>query len=309
MRLATFSNGWLNFELSVLRRLKFSSIAIPFTGEPELGLQLKHWQVRIAANDLMTWPFIKATALVENNSYRLSDEDLETVVEDAYVPRDRLDNPSLLNWFNPTDAWWFDTVRFNAERLDAPYKRALALTLGMMVGDYVLSFDEKSRHLREPASLSRVFRRLAELLPYPFDNSMRSKASNQDVRAFLAERRHSDLMFLRLPAPGELSNQRETINWREEWLQGGDDFWPALEQRRANKLGARAQSKQQYLGFVEDLLHTAAHIPAWAIAVVENGFISTEELVETIGHVRKVDAIYTKDFSDLLGVRATIVCA
>jgi len=35
---ATFSNGWLNFELSVLRRLKFASVAFPFTGEPELGL-------------------------------------------------------------------------------------------------------------------------------------------------------------------------------------------------------------------------------------------------------------------------------
>jgi hypothetical protein len=307
---AFFSNGWLNFELSILRRLKFASVALPFTGEPALGLQLKYWQVRIAANDPMTWSFIKSTALVENNTYRLSDEDLETVVEDAYVPRDRFDNPSLLNWFNQTDAWWFDTVRFNAERLDAPYKRALALTLGMMVGDYVLSFDESNRHLREPASLSRVFRRLAELLPYPHDNSLRSKASNQDVRAFLAERRHSDLMFLRLPPlAGVHSNQRTMDAWREEWLQGGDDFWPGLEQRRAGKLGARAQSKQQYLGFLEELLHTAAHIPGWAIALVENGFISTDELVETVGRVRKVDAIYSKDFSDLLGARAAIVTA
>jgi hypothetical protein len=307
---ASFSNGWLNFELSVLRRLKFASVALPFTGEPALGLQLKHWQVRIAANDLMTWSFIKSTALLENNTYRLSDEDLEMVVEDAYVPRDHFDNPGLLNWFNQTDAWWFDTVRFNAERLDAPYKRALALTLGMMVGDYVLSFDETNRHLREPASLSRVFRRLAELLPYPHDNSLRSKASNQDVRAFLAERRHSDLMFLRLPPlEGTHANQRTIDSWREEWLQGGDDFWQGFEKHRAGKLGARAQSKQQYLGFIEELLQTAAHIPGWAIALVENGFISTEELVETVSRVRKVDAIYSKDFSDLLGVRAAIVTA
>lgn len=307
---ATFSNGWLNFELSVLRRLKFASIALPFTGEPTLGLQLKHWQVRVAANDPMTWSFIKSTALVENNTCRLSDEDLETVVEDAYVPRDLFDNPSLLNWFNQTDAWWFDTVRFNAERLDAPYKRALALTLGMMVGDYVLSFDESNRHLREPASLSRVFRRLAELLPYPHDNSLRSKASNQDVRAFIAERRHSDLMFLRLPPlEGVHSGPRTRDAWREEWLQGGDDFWQGFEQRRTGKLGARAQSKQQYLGFLEELLQTAAHIPGWAIALVENGFISTDELAETISRVRKVEAIYSKDFSDLLGVRAAIVTA
>jgi hypothetical protein len=306
----TFPNGWLNFELSVLRRLKFSSIAFPFTGEPDACVQLKHWKVRVVANDPMAWSFTKATALLENDSDRLGRDDIDSVLEDAYVPRDRLDNPSLLNWFNETDAWWFDNVRFNSERLATPYKRAVALTLGMMVGDYVLSFREDSRHLREPLSLSRVFRQFAETIPFPFNNTMRSKATNQDVRVFVAERRHTDLLFLRLPAPVQPQPEPHALSeWREEWVQGADDFWSIREKARAGKLGSRVQSKQQYLGFVEDLLHTAAHIPAWAISLVENGFITNNELVETISRVRKVNAIYTKDFSDLLGVRASIVTA
>jgi hypothetical protein len=307
---ATFPNGWLNFELSVLRRLKFSSIALPFTGEPHFCTQLKRWNVRVAANDPMTWAYTKATALIENDSERLSIYELDTLLDDAYIPRDRLDNPSLLSWFNETDAWWFDNVRFNAERLDTPYKRALALTLGMMVGDYVLSFGEDSRHLREPLSLSRVFTQFAETIPSPHDHALRSKATNQEVRTFVAERRHSDLLFLRLPVPIQPQPARANpLAWREEWLLGGDDFWDELERTRAGKLGSAVQSKQQYLDLVEDLLHTAAHLPAWAIAHTENGFITTDELAETITRVRKVDAIYTKDFSDLLGVRAAIVTA
>ena len=310
MASATFPNGWLNFELSVLRRLKFSSVALPFTGEPNLGSQLKRWQVRVVANDPMRWAFTKATATVENNSERLSAAEIDSVLEDAYVPRERLDNPSLLNWFNETDAWWFDNVRFNAERLDTDYKRCLALTLGMMVGDYVRSFGEDTRRLREPLSLSRSFQQFWDAFPFPHDNSMQNKATHQDVRAFLAERRHTDLMFLRLPAPVELQPvQQSVVGWREEWLLGGDDFWEEMERARAGKLGSRVQSKQQYLGFVEDLLHTAAHIPTWAIALTENGFISNDELVEAIERVRKVDAIYSKDFSDLLGVRAAIITA
>ena len=307
---AAFPNGWLNFELSVLRRLKFSSIALPFTGEPHFSMQMKQWNVRVAANDPMVWAYTKATALVENNSEQLSDADINSIVEDAYVPHDRLDNPSLLRWFNETDAWWFDTVRFNSEGLSTEYKRALALTLGMMVGDYVLSFDDETRHLREPLSLSRMFRQLAETLRFPPGNAMRNEATNQDVRAFVAERRLTDLLFLRLPVPAEPANvQQKPAAWREEWLQGRDDFWEELEKSRAGRLGSRVQSKQQYLGFVEDLLHTAAHIPNWAIAHTENGFISGEELVEAVGRVRRVDSVYTKDFSDLLGVRATIVTA
>jgi len=306
----TFPSGWLAFELSVLRRLKFSSIALPFTGEPDLCVQLKRWKVRVAANDPMLWAFTKATALVENASERPLDEEIASILEDAYIPRNKLDNPSLLKWFNEADSWWLDNIRFNAERLDSLYKRAVVLTLGMMVGDYVLSFDEETRQLREPLGLSRVFQQMAEIVPYPHDNSLRNRAWNQDVRAFVAERQRTDLLFLRLPAPVIQPQPGDTVlGWSEEWLRGGDDFWSALEKKQSGQLGSRVQSKRQYLGFVEDLLRTAAHIPAWAIAYTENGFISSDELVETVGRVRKVDTVYTKDLSDLLGVRASIATA
>jgi hypothetical protein len=307
----TFPNGWLAFELSVLRRLKFTSVALPFTGEPDLCVYLKRWKARVATNDPLLWAFTKAIALVENGWERLSDEDIDAVLDDAYIPRDKLDNPSTLKWFNETDAWWFDTVRFNAEKLESPYKRALALTVGMMVGDYVLSFDKETRQLREPLSLSKVFRQMAETLGYPVDNSLRNKSTNQDVRAFVAERQHTDLLFLRLPVPlVKPKSDRDTLTaWREEWLQGGDNFWDEFEKNRLGMLGSHVHSKQQYLGFVADLLQRAAHIPAWAIMQTENGFISSEELVDTVTKIRKVDAIYTKDFSDLLGVRASIVTA
>lgn len=305
---ATYPNGWLHFELSVLKRLKFSSIALPFTGEPHLGTHLKRARVRVAANDPMIWAFTKATALIENDTEQLGEHEIETLLDDAYVPRDRMDNPGLLSWFNETDGWWFDNVRFNAERLESPYQRALALTIGMLVGDYVLSFSSDCLHLREPLSLSRMFKDFAATLPFHFEHSLRSKASNQDVRTFVAERRHTELLFLRLPGAAQHS-ARSPLTWREEWLQGGNDFWDDFERNRAGKLGSRVQSKQQYLDLVDDLLRTASHLPAWAIAHTENGFISTDELLETIGQIRQVDSIYTKDFSDLLGVRAAIITA
>jgi len=305
-----FANGWLSFELGVLQRLKFSSVALPFTGEPNLAFHVKDWRIRVASNDPMTWSYTKSTALIENHGDQLSESDLDQLLEDAYVPRDKFDNPSLLKWFNEADAWWFDNVRFTAEHLP-PFKRALALTIGMMVGDYVLSFNEETRSLREPLALSRAFRLMLECLPVAHDNTLRNKSSNQDVRDFIAERHHTDLLFLRLPPPvTQMSSARgQLISWREEWLRRGDDFWLEFEKELGSKLGSRVQSKQQYLGFVEDLLRTASHIPSWAIAHTENGFISTDELVEKVGRVRKVNAIYSKDFSDLLGVRASIIVA
>jgi hypothetical protein len=305
-----FTNGWLAFELGVLRRLKFASVALPFTGEGEICFHLKNWKVRVAANDPMLWSYTKAFALIENNTEQLNEDDLNTLLDDAYVPREKLENSALLKWFNETDAWWFDNLRFNAEHLES-YKRALALTAGMMTGDYVLSFNEQTRNLRTPFSLPDVFRRLLACLPAPQDNSMRNQSTNQDVRSFVAERHHTDLLFLRLPIPitQATSGRDAIVTWREEWLRGSDDFWLDLERARGARLGSRVQSKQQYLGFVEDLLRTASHIPNWAIAHTENGFISNEELVEKIGRVRKVSSIYSKDFSDMLGVKASLIIA
>jgi hypothetical protein len=305
-----FSNGWLAFELGVLRRLKFDSVALPFTGEPDLAMQVKSWHVRVAANDPLIWSHTKALAVVENNGATLSEDDLEALLEDAYVPGEKLNNPALLKWFNETDAWWFDNLHLRAQQLDA-YQRALALTAGMMTGDYVLSFNEQTRTLRRPLALSDTFRRLLECVPEPQDNGMRNHSTNQDVRSFVAERHHTDLLFLRLPVPVTQTfvARDPFISWREEWLRGTDDFWLDFERARQARLGSPVQSKQQYLGFVEDLLRTASHIPAWAIAHTENGFISNDELVEKISRVRKVSSIYSKDFSDMLGVRASMIVA
>lgn len=307
----TNANGWLGFELSVLRRLNFHSVALPFSGEPGLGVYLKHWQVRVAANDRAQWAWTKATALIENNSEAVSESDVESILDDAYVPHSELRNPSLLNWFNETDAWWFDNVRENVDLLDSPVKRACALLLGMLVGDYVLSFDAGTVTLRQPLSLSKVFRRLQHSLPPPVDNSQRNQSTNQEAKDFLAERHHTDLLFLRLPpaAQQRAKTNSRRLDWREEWLRRGNDFWPELERKSAGKLGGRVETRQQYLNLLEDLLHTAAHIRAWAIENLPDGFISNEELAETITRVRKVDAIYSKDFSELTGARTSIITA
>jgi hypothetical protein len=301
-------HGWLAFELNVLRRLKFASVALPFTGEPALGVYLKHWGIRVHANDIARWAWTRATAQIENNTLRLSAVDVDQILEDAYVPRHRLFNPSLRAWFNETDAWWFDNVRENIERLEDPAARALALSVGMEVGDYVLSFNDETRALRQP--LSKVYRRVWENLPAPVNNGKQNLALNQEARDFIAEQ-YTELLFLRLPRARNLNVKQRMgqTAWREDWVHGSDGFWDDLETAHAGRLGTFVETKSQYLRFVEDLLQTAAHLPAWAIAHVEDGFISNDELMETISAVRKVETVYTKDFSELMGVKATIVTA
>lgn len=303
--------GWLGFELSVLRRLRFQSAALPLSGEPNLAHYLKRWDARVAANDPAQWAWVKSQAFVENNSDILTEDDIEAVLEDAYVPGTYFRNPTLLTWFNETDAWWFDNVRANVARLTSEYKRAMFLAIAMSVGDYVFSFNLDTRDLRQPLSLSNVFRRLWHTTMPPINNLRRNASSNLSARAFLAETQDTDLMFLRLPRPARSSDSRNTrvLTWREEWIRQGKGFWSEVTKDRNGKLDPYVETKEQYLSMIEDLLHTAAHLPLWAIEAVSDGFVTTDELVECVSDARKIDAIYTKDFSDLLGVQSVIITA
>ncbi|HVE57947.1 MAG TPA: hypothetical protein VNB22_14030 [Pyrinomonadaceae bacterium] len=301
--------GWLAFELNVLKRLNFTSAALPFTSDANLGSYLKRWKVRVLANDLTLSGWTKAAAAIQNNSEKLSDDDVNIILEDAYVPRYRLQNQALRNWFGETDAWWFDNIRQNIERLPSPIGKAIASTVALNVGDYVLSFTADTLELRQP--LSTVFRRLVSAQHEPVNNGQNNTCTNKNAYEFIAENFSSDLMFLRLPRAHNLS-QRNYLGWtawREEFLRGGDDFWNDLEVRQASRLGTLIETKSQYLRLLEETLRTASHIKTWAIAHVEDGFIATQDIVETIGRIRRVETIYTKDFSELTGTKAVIITA
>jgi len=234
---------------------------------------------------------------------------VNAVLEDAYVPGYKLQNPSLRNWFTETDSWWFDNVKRNIDRLTTPVLRSLASSLAMATGDYVLSFTEESRELRQP--LSNVYRRLWTLQPEPFNNGRNNTCQNKPVNDFLAESSGADVMFLRLPIPHRqnLKTSLGQAAWREEWIRSGDDFWEAAETDQSGRLGMPTETKSQYLRLLEETLRVASHIGSFAIAHVESGYITTQDLVETIGKIRRVEAVYSKDFTELTGAKAVIITA
>ena len=301
-------HSWLAFDLNVLRRVKFSSAALPFCDTPSLGAYLKRINVRVAANDPLQSAWTLAQVRIANSRERLTADDVNVVLEDAYVPGYRYRNAALRDWFNETDSWWFDNVRNNIDKLDSPAKRSIAAAIAFSVGDYALSFTEQTRELRQP--LSNVFRRIWTVEPEPFDNNASNTSSNKNADDFIAET-PAEMMFLRLPS-AHAATLRTFLGrraWREEWLRGGNDFWGDVDSAFSGRLGGATETKSQYLHHLEETLRRATHIRHWAVAHVETGFISTQEIVDKISEVRRVDTIYTKDFSELTGTKAVIVTA
>ncbi|MCO6510013.1 MAG: hypothetical protein J5I65_04400 [Aridibacter famidurans] len=302
------TGGWLAFELSVLNRLRFGSVAFPFEDRPDLGRFLKRSGIRVLANSPLRSSHAACVSAIGNSGERLSDDEIAVILEDAYVPQYRLRNPALRNWFGETDAWWFDNVRANIERLTSDASKAIALTVGGKVGDYVLSFDDETARLRQP--LSKVFERLVALDEPAPQNGEDNECKCTDPVEFIAES-YTDLFFLRLPGPrfGTLKEELGNDAWKEVWVRGDEAFWADLEKSLLGRLGSHVETRSQYLELLQDALVTAKHIKKWAIEHVEDGFVHTQEIVDAISTVRKVDTVFTKDFSELIGIKAVIITA
>jgi hypothetical protein len=296
---------WLGFELNVLRRLKFASIAIPFAGQPDLGWYLKFWGKQILDNDLLQWAWWMSRALVENQTERLGEEDVSLILSEAYVPRRRLHNPALGAAMNEIDAVWFDNVWLNIQQIENEHRRALALTLALGVGDYVFSFNSETASLRRP--LSEIFIALWRNSRQIADNGKPNFCVNRDAHEFIRSAR-ADLMFARFPRPeGLAALRRGVVGWRETWVRGSDGDWDALITDQRGRLGDDVMSKEHYLQLAGNFLARAKHIERWAIAHTEDGFVSAAEIGDVIKQFRRIDVTYNKDFSDVVGGRNTFI--
>ncbi|MBX3280883.1 MAG: hypothetical protein KF756_00245 [Acidobacteria bacterium] len=301
----------LAFEQNVLHRLKFESAALPLSADTALSLYFKRHRIRIASNDPLLSEWVSGVGRVQNDDERLSPDDVNLVLEDAYVPGYKLQNPGLLNWFSEVDAWWFDNVRRNVEKLNSAFTRSLAGTLAIATGSYALSFTDQTREFRQP--LSQAFRRLWSIEPDPIKGH--AACSNKPIDQFLADpmtmERTSDLMWLRLPTPHS-KGIRHSLGlkaWREEWIRNDTSFWPDLETSIGDNLGAATETRSQYLRLLESTLDRSRYMKKWAIAFIETGFLTTHDIVTAIGEFRNVETVYTKDLSELTGVKAVIIVA
>jgi hypothetical protein len=171
----------------------------------------------------------------------------------------------------------------------------------MEVGDYVLSFDGPERELRQP--LSAVFRRLWNNLPSPINNSQNNGCQNKTANEFLAES-FVDLLVLQIPSAFDTRTR-----WREEWIRGGSDFWPQISAAQSGQLGSEIHTRSQMLRSVEETLSIASNIKHWAIEHFDGALATTQDIVDIVNKLRRVDKIYTKDFSELTGIKASIVTA
>ncbi len=289
----------LGFEASVLRQIEFKSIAIPFCGRARLEWYLSAWGKQILSNDSRAWAAALSRAVV-GAAEPLSEEVVARALEDAYVPAGRLANPALRRWFGETDSWFMDNLRRNIDALADEEQRAEALAIGLLTGDYALSFDEETVDLKRP--LTAVYRALASRSYLMLRSRARGRVNTYNLPAVdFMRRARADLLYLDTPvAHTEVAGSDARSDWRDSWVRQGE-----------NKLQQEApQSKQAYLSGVDQLLRSASHIKTWAIGIQETGLASARDINDLIKEHRQAHTTYSKDLTEVAGgLRNYIVVA
>jgi HD domain len=284
----------LGFQASVLRQIEFRSIAIPFWNEARLDWYLKAWSKLIFANDPRVWAGTVARATVEATE-PLSEDIISRILEDVYVPGVRLANLDLRRWFGETDAWWMDNLRRNIDGLADPLTRAQGFALGILTGDYALSFDDETRELRRP--LTTVFWQLAGRAFVGPAGHSNNRSFNQPADDFIKHAR-ADLLYLSSPASHtDRGGAEARSEWRESWAGGSI----SVASDHGTRFAKPPQSKQAYLATIDRLLRLAAHFKTWAVEYQEPGLATAQDIIELIKEYRPVSATYSKDVTEVAG--------
>ena len=224
----------LPFILKHLAKLKFSSALDAFSGSGCVGYAIKQTGARVYANDFLNFCFQTARATVENNSTKLSEDDVSMLVKpNSSAPTFVRDTYRDL-FFDETDCAFLDNLWTNIQELQSPLKVSLALAAasracmkkrprGMFTFTGRKGWDE-----RADLKLSMREQFLVAINAFNgavFSNGHQNKAFNSDV--FDLQPDLADLVYIDTPYISPFSDCDYTR--RYHFVEGYCRYWKGLE--------------------------------------------------------------------------------
>ncbi|MBI4850904.1 MAG: hypothetical protein HY819_03660 [Acidobacteria bacterium] len=304
LKISQNNHSWIAFEASVLAQQQFESVAIAFAGFSKLDWYLKLWNKRVINNDICQWAWWIARGRVENNSEQLDEFDLEILLSESDEIVE-IDNTTLENWFSKSDVIWLENLRKNIDKLNNETRKALAISAGILTGEYLLSFCSQTQDLKRP--LSEVYIEMVKMVNKIIDNQSYNRSTNLPVSEFIV-RTKADLLYLNLPNPNSMLDfLSSSASWKEIWVRNHNDFYDELLRNVKDSPSGLISSKEHYLHIFSQLLERSKHIPIWAITFLENSPLSLKEMADEVKKHREIKTTYMKDFSEILGQRKTYI--
>lgn len=222
----------INAIWGISKQFKFDSVLDAFSGSSVVSYMFKTKGKKVISNDFMNFSANIAKSIVENNSVRLTTEDVDFLLVKGqgtgFIPTTFKDL-----YFTDEENVFLDDVRARIELLDCPYKKAIAIAALCRaclkrrprgVFTYVgYRYNDGRKDLQK--SIHQHFLESIKLYnDAVFDNGQENKSFNCDTMKLSVD---CDLVYIDPPYYSPLSDNEYTR--RYHFLEGLSTMWKGLE--------------------------------------------------------------------------------
>ncbi len=275
-----------------------------FSGSAVVAYMYKTKGLQVIANDRLRYCHHAAKAIIENNSVRLSEDEIEALLADNAKAGSFVQDNFKGIFFAKGVHALIDIIRANCDKLSG-FKKDIALFgLGKTCmsgkggfGHFSSSTDYGRRQDTPDEFKDRLRKNLQRINALVFDNDKENKAHRQDINDLLPKAK-ADLAYFDPPYATEFS----TTNYERAYhfVEGLMTYWEGLEIKADTKVkyyetDHKTVTKANASEFFQTFLGNAKHIPHWLISYRDHAYPNEQEMKRIIGSFGKQSRMKSKD--------------
>ena len=280
------------------------SVADAFCGSSVVAYMYKTKGLKVSANDRLRYSFHGARALVENQTTRLPQKDLDALLAKNPKAGTFVQDHFKGIFFAQGVHEVIDQIRANIDKLSGYQKDIALFALGKTCLSakggfgHFTSVIDGGKHLDTPDEFRERFSKNVERInALVFDSGKECQANNKDVNEFLAGVK-ADLAYFDPPYATEFS----TTNYEKAYhfIEGLMSYWDGLKINEDSKVkfyetDHQTVTKANAKGFFETFLGNAKHIANWLISYRDHAYPNEDEMKGIIGALGRNSTMESKD--------------
>ena len=289
---------WLNTPEDV------KSVFDAFGGSNVVGYLYKRRGLKVITNDQLKYSFHISRAIIENNSTKLSGEEIEKLITPNSGAGDFIRRNFKNTFFTPEVLNILDGLRENINSLKG-YKKDIALFgLGKTCisgkggfGHFSSTTMHGKRRFTKSKFLELYKSNLTRISDLVFDNGQDNKAHNGEILD-IAPQVKADLAYFDPPYATHFS----TTNYETAYhfVEGLMTMWKGKQIKEGSKtktydISSKTVTEKTANEFFENYLNASKHIKYWIISYRDNAYPSERKIKTIIDDLNKDSRMKTKD--------------
>jgi len=280
------------------------SVFDAFSGSSVVGYMYKTKGLRVFSNDRLSYCYHAARAIVENNSVRLMENEIESLLNDHNSAAGTFIQKNFHGIFFKNDVLaLLDVLRANIDALSGTKKSMALFALGKTCmsgggfGHFSSTTKGGQRNYTVQSFLDHYRENLYRINALVFDNGKGNKAFNGDI-VDVAPKVKADLVYFDPPYATEFSSTNYEKYYH--FVEGLMDYWKDKEidhtkKIRNYKIEAPGVTPATAKQFFTDFLTASKHIPHWLISYRDNAYPTESEIKRIVAALGKESRMKSKD--------------